>query len=150
MTWRVASAIAAATLDGPRRARNPSPMDAIAERTLDFLETGSDQPQRIRVVLGKPVQIAFIDAEGAETGAHAELIPGEPIPEGACWSAPYGIYGPGEESLEQNAFGEDSLQALVLALRILPVLLHTIYAPRGVLICDGGAWDMGFAQSDSD
>ncbi len=124
-------------------------MDVIAERTLNFLETGSDQPHRIRVVLGKPVQIAFIDAQGAETGAHAELISGEPIPEGACWSAPYGIYGPEGESLKQSAFGQDSMQALVLALRILPVLLDTMDGRRGALTGDGGAWDLGFAQSAS-
>jgi hypothetical protein len=121
-------------------------MDVIAERILDFLEAGSDQPRRIRVVLGKPVQITFMDAEGARAGAPAELVPGEPVPEDACWSAPYGIYGPGEETLEKSAFGEDSMQALALALHVLPVLLENMYAQRGVLTCHGDPWNLGFAK----
>ncbi len=74
------------------------------------------------------------------------MIPGEPEPEGSCWGAPYGIYGPGAAVPEKWSYGEDSLQALMMAIRILPTFLEAMFLRRGVLTCDGGHWDLGLGK----
>jgi uncharacterized protein DUF6968 len=121
-------------------------MEIIAERTLEFLESGTTQPHKIRIVLGKPVQVVLGDPAQAVMGEPVPLAPGEPAPEGSCWSAPYGIHGPGEAALEKSSFGEDSLQALMMAIYILPTLLETMFTRRGILTCDGGPWDAGLGK----
>jgi hypothetical protein len=121
-------------------------MDVIAERTLEFMESGTTQPQKIRVALGKPVQVSLGDPEQAVMGEPVQLVPGDPVAEGSCWSAPYGIYGPGEAVWEKCSFGEDSLQALMMAIHILPSMLEAMFLRRGALTCDGGPWDVGLGK----
>lgn len=107
------------------RARNPSLMDVIAERTLDFKETGASHSRPVRLVLGRP-----------------EL-------EGERWSAPYGLYDPGAEVAvwEARAYGADSLQAVFMALHILPSIIEARFGRgRGRLTIDGEAWDLGLGK----
>jgi hypothetical protein len=39
--------------------------------------------------------------------------------------------------------GEDSMQALMLAIRIIPSFLEANFLSRGTLTCDGAPWDLG-------
>ena len=56
-------------------------------------------------------------------GGHAcvRIVLGAPESRGAAWGAPYAVYGPGpDDVVERVIFGADALQALALALRVLP------------------------------
>lgn len=89
-------------------------MEIIAERTLEIELPGEANPKSIRVVLGKP-----------EVG------------DGGSWLVPYEVHGPGEdEVLQQAAHGVDALQALALALQLLPDVMKR-YERRGRLIDHG-------------
>lgn len=122
-------------------------MDVIAERTLDFLDSSTSQIRKIRVGLGRPVQVVLGDAQQSKTPLTVPLGPGERVPEDACWGAPYGIYDPASLPREQWAFGEDSMQALMLAIHILPALLEALFLRSGTLTCDGGPWNEGFGAT---
>lgn len=97
-------------------------MDEVATRTLELLEPGGAQPLQIRIVLGKPEY------------------------DGDHWLAPYGIYGPGAEIREYRAAGEDSMQAVFLALHVLQVLVERLFKGRGTLSCYEGEWDIGLGK----
>lgn len=122
-------------------------MDVIAERTLDFLDSSASKVRRIRVVLGRPAQVVLGNTEQGKTAPPVPVGPGEPVPEDACWGAPYGIYDPESAPREQWAFGEDSMQALMLAIHILPTLLEALFLRSGTLTCDGGPWNEGFGAT---
>jgi hypothetical protein len=119
-------------------------MEVIAERTLDFLDSSTSRVRKIRVALGRPVQVMLGDTQQGKSAPPVPLAPGEPVPENACWGAPYGIYDPASAPREQWAFGEDSMQALMLAIHVLPTLLEALFLRRGTLTCDGGPWNEGF------
>lgn len=122
-------------------------MDVIAERTLEFLDSSTSQVRKIRVALGRPVQVVLGDIQPGKTAPPVPSRPGEPVPEDACWGAPYGIYDSALAPREQWAFGEDSMQALMLAIHILPTLLEALYLRSGTLTCDGGPWNEGFGAT---
>jgi hypothetical protein len=124
-------------------------MEVIAERTLDFLDSSMSQVRKIRVALGRPVRVVLGDTQQGQSAPPLPIGPGEPVPEGACWGAPYGIYDPASPPREQWAFGEDSMQALMLAIHILPTLLEALFLRRGTLTCDGGPWNEGFGAIPS-
>jgi hypothetical protein len=89
-------------------------VEIVAERVLELEPADGTAKQPIRIVLGKPE----MDKDGA-------------------WRAPYEIHGPGEgEVLQRVAYGEDSLQALALAIYILPDILRR-YERRGRLLDRG-------------
>src|SRR4051812_28760825 len=90
-------------------------MEIIAERTLEIELPGEVGRDRIRVLLGKP--------EAGSDGA---------------WFAPYEIHGPGDEVLKQVAYGVDGLQALALAIYILPHVMQR-YERRGRVTDHGQA-----------
>ena len=97
-------------------------MNVIAERALEFRASGETESQQIVVRLGKPE----IEAKGQN------------------WRIPYEIQGPDPEDVHRGvARGEDSMQALVLALQILPAELAT-FARRGELTWLGGK-ELGFS-----
>ena len=119
-------------------------MDVIAERTLEFLDPSASEARKIRVALGRPVRVVLGDTEQGKSAPPVPVGPGEPVPGAACWGAPYGIYDPTSPPREQWACGEDSMQALMLAIQILPTLLEALFLRRGTLTCDGGPWNEGF------
>jgi hypothetical protein len=59
------------------------------------------------------------------------------------WLCPYRIKGPGFEKRHMSA-GEDSLQALLLTLRILPVELAVLAKREGGVFSLYGELDLGF------
>ncbi|MEO5726899.1 MAG: hypothetical protein ABIV93_07880, partial [Byssovorax sp.] len=60
-------------LDELRGARNLGQlMEVIAERTLEFMESGATQPHTIRIMLGKPIRVVFEDSDPP--------VPSEPRP----------------------------------------------------------------------
>lgn len=90
-------------------------MEIIAERTIEIVLSGEEGSQQIRVLLGKPET----DVDGA-------------------WFAPYEVHGPGDEVLKQVAYGVDGLQALALAIHLLPSVMRR-YERNGQLIDHGEA-----------
>jgi hypothetical protein len=119
-------------------------MEVIAERMLEFVESGTTQSHTIRVAIGKPIRVVFEDSDASVPKAPRPLAPGEPEPEGGCsWGAPIALEGPVGAVSERCILGEDSLQALMLALRILPSFLEANFLSRGTLTCDGAPWDLG-------
>jgi len=122
-------------------------MEVIAERILEFRESSASRARKIRVALGRPVQVVLGDPQQGEIAPPVPVTPGEPVPENACWGAPYGIYDPASAPREQWAFGEDSMQALMLAIHILPTMLEALFLRSGTLTCDGGPWNEGFGAT---
>jgi hypothetical protein len=119
-------------------------MEVIAERTLEFLESGTTQPHTIRVALGKPVRVVVGEPDQPVPSEPRPLAPGETEPEDrCCWGAPFAIYGPVGAVSERCMLGEDSMQALMLAIRIIPSFLEANFLSRGTLTCDGAPWDLG-------
>jgi hypothetical protein len=127
------------------RAITPT-MDVIAERTLEFLESGTTHPTVVRIVIGKPVRLVFEDLDPSAPKAPRPLAPGEEEPEDrCCWGAPLAIHSSVGAVTERHIFGEDSLQALMLALRIIPSFIQASFLSRGTLTCDGSPWDLGLS-----
>lgn len=92
-------------------------MDIIADRALDIELPGEPQKRVVRVLLGKPEH------------------------EGEAWRVPYEIHGPGEgEVAQRRVYGDDALQALAVALYILPKEMLR-YERRGRLTDQG---EVGF------
>ncbi len=82
-------------------------MDVVAERALEIELPGEAEKRTIRVLVGRPEQ------------------------SGDDWSAPYEIHGPGAEEVVRRAIhGVDALQALALAIHLLPAELAR-YERRG-------------------
>jgi hypothetical protein len=98
-------------------------MDLVAERVFEFWEEGAEQPSAVRVLVGRPAQ----EASGPD------------------WAAPYEIHGPGPEEVRRyHAMGVDAMQALILALQILPVWLAGIQSRGRVTWLGSEAPDLGF------
>lgn len=75
-------------------------MDIIAERVFDFASNDGTTAAAIRVQMGRP----------------------ELEPDGKTWRAPYAIVGPGSTDVWlKYTTGVDGLQALKLALHVLPL-----------------------------
>ncbi|MFS8070805.1 MAG: DUF6968 family protein [Byssovorax sp.] len=121
-------------------------MEVIAERTLEFMESGTTHPHTIRIMLGKPIRVVFDDSDPLVPSEPRPLAPGEPEPEDrCCWGAPFAISGPVGAVSERCMLGEDSMQALMLAIRIIPSFLEANFLSRGTLTCDGAPWDLGLS-----
>ena len=119
-------------------------MEVIAERTLQFVESGTTQAHTIRIAIGKPIRVVFEDRDPPVPTEPRPLAPGEPEPEGDCaWGAPFAIHGAVGAVSERCIYGEDSMQALMLAIRIIPSFLEANFLSRGTLTCDGASWDLG-------
>ena len=72
----------------------------------------------------------------------------EPYPDGNGYYCPYQILGLGEQKI-RSAGGQDTVQALILALRAIGVVLYTSReAKEGLLTWNGNA-DLGFPVPDS-
>jgi hypothetical protein len=121
-------------------------MEVIAERMLEFLESGATQPRTIRIVLGKPIRVVLGEPDEPVPSEPRPLAPGEAEPEDrCCWGAPLAIYGPVGAVSERCMLGEDSLQALMLAIRIITSFLEANFLSQGTLTCDGAPWDLGLS-----
>jgi len=106
-------------------------MEVIAERTLEFMEFGATQPHTIRITPGKPIRVVLGESDQPVPSEPRPLEPGEVEPEDrCCWGAPFAIDGPVGAVSERCMFGEDSLQALMLAIRIIPSFLEANF-PTG-------------------
>jgi hypothetical protein len=99
-------------------------MDPIAERTFDFWDPATKQSSLMRVLVGKPEQGAL----------------------GQDWTVSYEIHGPGlEEVHSHRSSGVDAMQAVILALQILPVWLERLGRHGRLTWLGGEAGDLGFA-----
>lgn len=99
-------------------------MDPIAERTFNFWDPATKQSSLMRVLVGKPEK----DATGQD------------------WTAAYEIHGPGlEEVHKHRASGVDAMQAVILALQILPVWLERLGRHGRLTWLGGETGDLGFA-----
>ncbi len=95
----------------------------VAERVFEFWEAGAERPSTVRVLVGRPKQEAT----------------------GPDWAAPYEIHGPGPEEVRcYYAMGIDAMQALILALQILPVWLEELPSLGRLSWIGGNGADTGF------
>lgn len=123
-------------------------MDVIAERTLEFIASGTTQPIAVRILIGRPVRLVFDDVDPSEPSGPRPLAPGEEQPDDSCcWGAPVAIHSSVGAVTEKHILGEDSLQALMLALRILPSFVEASFLSQGTLTCEGAPWDLGLSVS---
>ena len=95
----------------------------VAERVFEFWKAGAERPSTVRVLVGRPVQEAT----------------------GPDWAAPYEIHGPGPDEVRcYYAMGIDAMQALILALQILPVWLEELPSLGRLSWIGGEGSDTGF------
>ncbi|MDC0743597.1 DUF6968 family protein [Polyangium mundeleinium] len=97
--------------------------EVIAERQLDFYSPRGRRPKKIIVRIGK--------AELDETGE--------------TWRAPIEILGPkASQVFRSRASGVDSMQAVIGAIWLVPVLLRTLTNDTGGRLEFEGSADLGF------
>ena len=94
-------------------------MDVIAIREFEYWASGTTEPTKARLALGKPEY------------------------DGEAWIAPYEIHGISPEPMRKGSWGEDAVQALLLSFEIIGVFLDR---PGGRLTLAGSAgapWNHG-------
>jgi hypothetical protein len=99
-------------------------MDPILERTFDFWNPATQQSSLVRVLVGKPEQ----DATGPD------------------WTAAYEIHGPGPNEVHgHRVVGVDAMQAVIMALQILPVWVERLGRHGRLTWLGGEAGELGFS-----
>jgi hypothetical protein len=98
-------------------------MQVIAERELEFYSPRGKKPKKVTVRLGKPQR----DNSGEN------------------WRVPVEIEGPAPGQIfRKDAWGDDSMQAIVEAVWLIPVFLRAALADSGGRLAFQGSSELGF------